>query len=76
MAGIVQYVQESYQELVHKVSWPSWKDLQSSSLIVLISALIVSLLIFAMDWLFGVQNAGDATATWKGMLGFIYEMLK
>ena len=76
MASLKTYMQESYQELVHKVSWPTAKDLQSSSLIVLIAALLVSLIIFGMDWVFGVQNAGDPTATWKGMLGFIYELFK
>lgn len=76
VASIKTYIQESYTELVHKVSWPSWKDLQSSSIIVLVAALIVSLLIFAMDYVFGVQNAGDPSAMWKGMLGFIYELFK
>jgi preprotein translocase subunit SecE len=76
VASIKTYIQESYHELVHKVSWPSWKELQSSAIIVLVSALIVSLLIFAMDYVFGVQNAGDPSAVWKGMLGFIYELFK
>jgi len=76
MAGIKTYIQESYHELVHKVSWPSAKDLQSSSLVVLISALLVSLIIFAMDWVFGVQNAGVEGNPWRGMLGYIYEFLK
>ena len=76
MSGLAKYVQESYHELVHKVSWPSWKDLQNSSLVVLIAALIVSLIIFAMDWVFGVQNAGSTTGAWRGMLGYIYELFK
>jgi hypothetical protein len=25
------YVEEAYEELVHKVTWPTWKELQSSA---------------------------------------------
>jgi preprotein translocase subunit SecE len=48
------YLQETYNELVHKVSWPSWTDLQSSSIVVMVASLIIALLIFAMD--FGFQQ--------------------
>ena len=43
------YLQEAYDELVHKVTWPTWKELQSSALVVMVASLIISLLIFAMD---------------------------
>jgi preprotein translocase subunit SecE len=43
------YFQEAYDELVHKVTWPTWKELQSSALVVMVASLIISLLIFAMD---------------------------
>jgi preprotein translocase subunit SecE len=43
------YFQEAYDELIHKVTWPSWKELQSSALVVMVASLIISLLIFAMD---------------------------
>lgn len=43
------YLQEAYDELVHKVSWPTWKELQSSALVVMVASLIISLVIFAMD---------------------------
>lgn len=52
---IVNYVKETYDELVHKVSWPSAKDLQSSVLVVSIASLIIALIVFLMDALF---NAG------------------
>ena len=51
---VTGYFQETYNELVHKVSWPSWADLQSSSIVVLVSSLIIALVIFAMD--FGFQH--------------------
>ncbi|HDR51160.1 MAG TPA: preprotein translocase subunit SecE [Mariniphaga anaerophila] len=43
------YLQEAYEELVHKVTWPTWKELQSSALVVMVASLIISLVIFAMD---------------------------
>ncbi len=43
------YLQEAYNELVNKVSWPTWKELQSSAIIVMVASVIIALLIFAMD---------------------------
>jgi hypothetical protein len=45
--------------------------------VVLVAALIVSLIIFLMDYIFGVQNLGQGdTGFWKGMLGFIYKLIQ
>lgn len=74
MASFKTYLAESYNELVNKVSWPTWKELQGSAIVVLVSALILSLIIFFMDYIFGVQNMGD-NSFWKGMLGFIYKLI-
>jgi len=49
MRKIVNYLKESYTELVHKVTWPTWKELQSSALVVMIASLIFALIVFAMD---------------------------
>ena len=46
---IVNYFKESYNELVHKVTWPSWQELQSSAIIVMISTLIIASIIALMD---------------------------
>jgi preprotein translocase subunit SecE len=43
------YFQEAFDELVHKVTWPTWKELQSSALVVMVASLIISLVIFVMD---------------------------
>jgi preprotein translocase subunit SecE len=43
------YLQEAYNELVNKVSWPTWKELQSSAIIVMVASLIIALIIFGMD---------------------------
>ena len=46
------YIKSSYDELVNKVSWPSWSELQSSSIVVAIASLIIALVIFLMDQTF------------------------
>jgi len=51
MANIGTYIQEAYDELVHKVTWPSWGELQQTTVIVLVSLAIITLLIFGMDFL-------------------------
>jgi preprotein translocase subunit SecE len=46
---IVNYIKESYDELVHKVSWPTRKELVNSALVVLVASLLIALVVFAMD---------------------------
>jgi preprotein translocase subunit SecE len=73
LTRIRTYVHETVQELLHKVSWPSWKDLQNSAIIVLVASIMIALAIFVMDYVFGV-NSPDAP--WRGILGYIYEILQ
>ncbi len=49
MNKIRTYLQESYHELLHKVSWPSWEELQASTMIVLITTAIVTVIVWLMD---------------------------
>jgi len=49
MEKIKLYLQESYSELVHKVTWPTWANLQSSTVVVLVASLILALIILGMD---------------------------
>ena len=44
------YIDEVTDELVNKVSWPSAAELQNSAIVVLIATIILSLVIFAMDF--------------------------
>ncbi len=46
------YLKEAYTELVEKVTWPSWSDLQSSAIIVMIASFIIALLVYIMDSFF------------------------
>lgn len=43
------YVIESYNELIHKVTWPTWANLQSSTVVVLVASIILASIIFLMD---------------------------
>jgi preprotein translocase subunit SecE len=45
------YFRESYHELVHKVSWPTWQELQSSTMVVLIATVVITLVVWGMDTL-------------------------
>lgn len=47
-----EYINESYDELVHKTSWPSWSDLQNSAIVVSIASLIIALVVYLMDMSF------------------------
>jgi preprotein translocase subunit SecE len=46
------YLKESYDELMHKVSWPSWSELQGSAIVVSVASLIIALVVFMMDLAF------------------------
>ncbi len=47
--NITAYIREAYDELMHKVTWPTWKELQSSALVVMVASFIIALIIFVMD---------------------------
>ncbi|MBZ0242376.1 MAG: preprotein translocase subunit SecE [Bacteroidales bacterium] len=47
--GFVNYAKESYVELMQKVSWPTWSELQSSAIVVSIASLIIALVVYLMD---------------------------
>jgi preprotein translocase subunit SecE len=49
MSKIGNYVQEAYDELLHKVTWPSWEELQQTTIIVLVALALVTAVIFGMD---------------------------
>ncbi|MQY79554.1 MAG: preprotein translocase subunit SecE [Bacteroidetes bacterium] len=59
---IKSYFQDAYNELMHKVSWPTWKELQSSAIVVMVASVIIALVIFAMDYSF------------ENLMGLIYSM--
>ena len=49
MAKVSEYIKESYIELTQKVTWPTWRELQNSAVLVLIAAFIIAIVIMMMD---------------------------
>jgi preprotein translocase subunit SecE len=52
MKKIIQYFKDSYNELVHKVSWPTRAELSNSAVVVLLASIIIALVVFAVDFVF------------------------
>ena len=50
MNKIATYFKESYRELVEKVTWPSWIQLQQSTVIVLVATVIITAMVWMMDF--------------------------
>lgn len=57
---LINACKESKNELVHKVSWPTFSELTSSAILVLEASLFIALLVFAMDQVF------------QGVMEFVY----
>ncbi|MGI5914359.1 MAG: preprotein translocase subunit SecE [Bacteroidales bacterium] len=47
--SIKGYFKESFTELVHKVTWPTWNELQNSAGLVMVATLIIALIVSLMD---------------------------
>ena len=58
--NFISNCKESYNELVHKTTWPSGKELTSSAVIVLVASLMIAVVVFLMDKCF------------QGIMQFIY----
>tara|TARA_B100001778_G_scaffold333871_1_gene343481 strand:- start:2192 stop:2386 length:195 start_codon:yes stop_codon:yes gene_type:complete len=52
MAKKQSYIKSSYDELVNKVNWPTWSQLQNSSIVVAVATIIIALIIYVMDSIF------------------------
>ncbi|MCM1078940.1 MAG: preprotein translocase subunit SecE [Bacteroidales bacterium] len=52
MNKIVNYCKACYDELAHKTTWPSYKQLTHSAVVVLSASLVIALVVFAMDTVF------------------------
>jgi preprotein translocase subunit SecE len=46
---IRQYFNLTRDELVNKVSWPTWSELRESTAIVLVASFMIALVIYVMD---------------------------
>ncbi|MFT4611643.1 MAG: preprotein translocase subunit SecE [Dokdonia sp.] len=52
MAGIINYVKESFDELRNNVSWPTLSEAQSLTVLVAVFSIIFSLAIWGVDTVF------------------------
>ncbi len=64
MNKIGTYFKESIKELTEKVTWPTWPQLQQSTMIVLAATLVITFIVMGMDFV-----AGNG-------LKFLYNLLK
>ena len=46
---IVDYCKACYNELAHKTTWPSWKELTHSAVVVLSASLVIALVVWVLD---------------------------
>ncbi len=60
---MLNYIKESYKELVNKVAWPSFGQLQNSAIVVMVASLIFALVVVAMD------------ISFKNIMNVIYDSL-
>ena len=49
---LIQDIQESYNELRYKVSWPTQKQLINSAVLVLIASIVIAVIIMVIDKIF------------------------
>ncbi|PKP48958.1 MAG: preprotein translocase subunit SecE [Bacteroidetes bacterium HGW-Bacteroidetes-11] len=49
---IQDYINESYDELINKTSWPTWSELQNSAIVVSVASLIIAFVVYLMDMSF------------------------
>ena len=52
MAGIINYVKESFEELRSHVSWTTWEEAQRLTVLVAVFSIIFSLAIWGVDTVF------------------------
>ncbi len=50
MNKVSAYFKDSYRELLEKVTWPTWMQLQQSTIIVLVATVIITILVGVMDF--------------------------
>ena len=48
----VNYCKECYNELAHKTTWPTYKELSHSAMVVLSASLIIAIVVFLMEVVF------------------------
>ena len=65
------YLNESYDELMHKVTWPTTDELLSTGRIVLIASIMFAFTVFLIDFVFG---ANPENPIFKCVLYYVYQI--
>ena len=60
MNKLINYVKESFDEVVNKVSWPPYAELQKSTVLVLVASVVFALVVAVID------------TSFDKLLGFLY----
>jgi preprotein translocase subunit SecE len=50
MRKVTNYFSDSYRELTEKVTWPTWMQLQQSTVIVLVATVLITAMVWIMDF--------------------------
>ncbi|PLW93749.1 MAG: preprotein translocase subunit SecE [Marinilabiliales bacterium] len=62
MRGLIKRIRDTRDEMLNKVSWPTWSELQESSIVVSIASLVIAGVVLVMDLSF------------KNIMELIYKM--
>lgn len=54
MGKFKNYISESYDELINKVTWPTLSELAETAVLVLVASLVIAVVVFALDY--GIEN--------------------
>ncbi|MBK8443760.1 MAG: preprotein translocase subunit SecE [Sphingobacteriales bacterium] len=65
------FLEDSYNELVYKVTWPTWEELLSTTRVVVSALLLLTLTVFIFDFIFG---ANPENSVFQGLLAYIYSL--
>lgn len=49
MEALRLYIRESWEEFSQHTTWPTWTNLQRSTVVVIVASLVFALIVFAMD---------------------------
>jgi len=58
MEKVRRYINDTIEEMRHKVSWPPYAELQKSSVLVLVGSIVFAIVVGAMDFVY------DSTLSW------------
>jgi preprotein translocase subunit SecE len=58
MEKVKKYINDTVEEMRHRVSWPKYSELQNSSVLVLVGSIVFAIVVGLMDFVY------DSTLSW------------